>query len=110
MLIEIQNDIYFINSRIKEIDKNYQIFLNTVKKKFEVHNKEQIGDSFCLTVPYPLLDDRTVKFVRKTRIENRKKIFEEIEKHNELLEKIQEKRVLNDAKDRMSDAIKYLKD
>ena len=109
MLVEIQNDVYFISSRVKEIDKDYQIFFNTNRKVFEIHNKGQIGDSYCLTVPYSLLDERTVKNVRKTRVENRKKLFEELEKSNDLLEKINEKRILEDAKDQMYDAIKYLK-
>jgi hypothetical protein len=109
MLIEIQNDIYFINSRLKEIDKDYQIFFNTVRKVFEVHNKEQIGDSYCLTVPYPLLDARTISHVMRTRVENRRKLFEEIERNNELLEKRQEKRILEDAKDELYDLIKYSK-
>lgn len=109
MLIEIENDIYFINSRLKEIDSNYQIYFNTKKKTFEVHNKEQMGGSYCLTVPYSLLDQRTVDFVRKTRTENRKKLFEEIERDNDNLEKNKEKRILEDAKDQLYDAIKYSK-
>ncbi len=78
MLVEINNDIYFINSRIKEIDKNYQIYFNTAKKSFEIHNREQIGGSYCLTVPYSLLDARTIEYVRETRVENRKELFEKI--------------------------------
>jgi hypothetical protein len=109
MLIEIQKDIYFINSRLKELDKDYQIYFNTKKDKFEVHNEEQIGGSYCLTVPYSLLDERTVNLVRKTRIENRKKLFAEIERDNENLETIKEKRILDSAKDQLYDVIKYSK-
>lgn len=110
MLIEIQNDIYFINSRLKEIDKNYQIYFNTKKDKFEIHNKEQIGDSYCLTIPYSLLDQRSVDLVRKTRIENRKKLIEEIDRENEKLEILKEKRLLEDAKDQLCEFIKYSKE
>lgn len=109
MLIEIQNDIYFIGSRLKEIDSNYQVFYNTKRNMFEVHNKEQIGGSYCLTVPYSKLDQRTVDFVRKTRTENRKKLFEEIDKDNERLEKLSEKRILEDAKDQLYEFVKYTK-
>jgi hypothetical protein len=109
MLVEIQNDIYFINSRLKEIDENYQIYFNTKRKMFEVHNKGQIGDSYCLTVPYSLLDCRTIEYVRKTRIENRKKLIEEMDRNNENLEKLQQKRILEDAKDQLYEFIKYSK-
>lgn len=91
MLIEIRNDVYFVLERIKEIDKNYQIFYNTTKKHFEIHNSKQKGDSFSLTVPFNVLDERTVNLVRKTRVENAEKIFEEIDKKNECVNKKNQK-------------------
>lgn len=86
MLIEINNDVYYILSRLKEIDKGYKIFYNTKKNKYEIHNENQIGNSYALTVPYNILDSRTVTLVRKTRIENQALVFEEIEKQNKKLE------------------------
>lgn len=94
MLIEIKNDVYFILSRLKEIDENYQIFYNTRRKVFEVHNKAQIGDSYCLTVPYGVLDSRLIELVRKTRVENSKKLFEEIDKQNEQIENKNKKEIV----------------
>ena len=86
MLIEIKNDVYFILDRLKEIDSNYQIFFNTKRKVFEIHCKGQIGGSYCLTVPYKTLDSRTVELTLKTKRENYKKLFEEIEIENKKLE------------------------
>ena len=86
MLIEINNDIYFVKQRINEIDDGYKILYNTKRKKYDIHNVNQIGNSYSLTVPYSMLDSRTVDFVRKTRVENRKALFEEIEKNNNSLE------------------------
>ena len=94
MLIEIKNDVYFILSRLKEIDENYQIFYNTRRKVFEVHNKAQIGDSYSLTVPYSVLDSRLIELVRKTRVENSKKLFEEIDKQNEQIENKNKKEIV----------------
>lgn len=108
MLIEIQNDIYFINSRLKEIDDNYQIYFNTKRNLFEIHNKGQIGDSYCLTIPYSLLDQRTIDLVKKTNIQNKEKILKEIEKNNEKIENNNKKRILNDFNDRLLEANKYL--
>ena len=83
MLIEIRNDVYFILDRIKEIDNGYKIFYNLAKKHFEIHNSKQKGDSYCLTVPFKVLDERTVNLVRKSRVENADEIFREIDKQNE---------------------------
>lgn len=94
MLIEIKNDVYFILSRLKEIDENYQIFYNTRRKVFEVHNKAQIADSYSLTVPYGVLDSRLIELVRKTRVENSKKLFEEIDKQNEQIENKNKKEIV----------------
>ena len=91
MLIEIQNDVYFVLNRIKEIDKNYRIFYNTTKKHFEIHNSKQKGDSYCLTVPFNVLDERVVNLVRKSRVENAETIFKEIDKQNEEINKKREK-------------------
>lgn len=94
MLIEIKNDVYFILSRLREIDEDYQIFYNTRRKVFEVHNKAQIGDSYSLTVPYGVLDSRLIELVRKTRVENSKKLFEEIDKQNEQIENKNKKEIV----------------
>ena len=97
MLIEIKNDVYFILSRLKEIDKNYRIFYNTKNNKFEIHNKAQIGNSYCLTVPYKFLDNRAFELVLKTRVENSKKLFEEIDKQNEKIERKSENEIYKQA-------------
>lgn len=109
MFIEILNDVFFIEKRVKEIDKNYRIYFNTKKQKFEIHNVGQVGGSYCLTVPFQHLDERTVDLVLRTRIENRNKLIEEIDKENEKIEKNREKTILNEAKDRLFDQIKYSK-
>lgn len=107
MLIEILNDVLFIGNRLREIDCDYRIFYNNKKNKFEIHNIGQVGDSYCLTVPFQYLDERTVEVVRKTRIENRKKILEEIDKYNEKIEKEKQKEILNNAKDQLLEQLKY---
>lgn len=109
MLIEILNDVFFVGKRLKEIDENYCIFFNDKKNKFEIHNIGQIGGSYCLTVPFQYLDERTVEFVRKTRVENRKKLIEEMDKENEMLQEKNEKKILNEAKDKLFELIKYSK-
>ena len=109
MKIEILNDVFFINQRLKEIDSNYKIFYNLDKNKFEIHNIGQIGDSYCLTVPFQYLDSRTIDFVQKTRIHNKDLLLKEIDINNQLLYEKNNKNILQDAKDRLYDQIKYNK-
>lgn len=97
MLIEIKNDVYFVLERLKEIDKKYLIFYNAKRKVFEIHNKGQIGGSYCLTVPYKTLDSRTIDLVKKTRVENSKKIFAEIDAENERINLKNQKKIINQA-------------
>ena len=91
----IQNDVCFISDRIKEIDKNYFILFNLLKNKYEVHYLGQRGGTYCFTIPYDSLDDRTLFYTRKTKIENRAEIIAEIDKQNEKIEKDSKKIIRN---------------
>ena len=86
-LIEIRDDCFFIDKRLKDIDKSYQIFFNLERKVFEVHSSEQEKNSYCFTVPYAELDERTLDYALKTRSENRDKIIAEIDQNNQKVEK-----------------------
>jgi len=87
MLISINTDTYFIAERLKEIDKNYFLVFNTKSKKYEVHNKGQADNTFCVGLPFMAIDERVIDLVQKTRVENINKLIEEIEKNNEKIEK-----------------------
>ena len=41
--IQIKNDVYDISNRIKKIDRNYYIVLNTSNNKFEVINQSTLN-------------------------------------------------------------------
>lgn len=109
MLVEILDDVFFIGNRIREIDKDYRIFFNTKRKKFEIHCIGQIGNSYCLTVPFSCLDARTVELVRKTRIENRERLINEIDLENQKIQEKNQKNILNDANDKLFEQIKFSK-
>jgi len=96
MLINIECDLFDIVNRVKEIDDNYYIVFNKNKEKFEVHYRGQMP-TFCLTVPYDFLDARTVNLVLKTKVENSKKLFEEIDNHNSNLQKQSYQKVFDTA-------------
>lgn len=92
-------DTYFISERLKEIDESYFLVFNFDKQKFEVHSTEQGKNTYCLTVPYPVLDERTLALVRKTRGERLDALIEEMEKENEVFEKKQVKDAVNRLKE-----------
>lgn len=103
MKIKLMHDVFNISKRIKEIDKYYYIVFNTLAKKFEVHNSMQIGSSFCLTLPFDELDERTIDYVYKTKSENIDKILEQIEKENKLRESADKSSTLSQVYDRLEE-------
>ena len=68
--------------RIKKIDRDYYVVYDTSKQKFEIHNSNQVGGSYCLTLPYKELDERTLKYVRLTQTANIEEILKNLENDN----------------------------
>ena len=91
-LIVIKNDVFNISKRLKKIDKNYILVRNISSKCFEIHFKK-VGN-LQLKVPYNNLDYRTLEYVRKTRTDNIKAVFDEIDKYNENLTRQNAKRLI----------------
>lgn len=106
MNIKIDNDVYDISNRIKQIDRDYVIYFNTVKNQFEVHNLSQKSNTFCLSVPYPFLDERTLKLTYETSSANIKIILNQIEMDNKLAENADKRQVLNKFNDQLEQLIK----
>ncbi len=86
-LKQVTRDLYDISRRIREIDRFYRIMFDCRSEKFEVHNLRQAGNTYCLTVPFDRLDERTLTLVRKTRVARAEDVFKDIEKHNHVVEK-----------------------
>jgi len=84
-LIKINSDVFFICERLRQIDESYEVYFNTDLNCFEVHSSAQKQNSFCFKVPYSQLDERTLVYARKTRIENRDNILREIEQNNQMV-------------------------
>ena len=97
MLVKLYSDVFDISQRVKNIDSGYYILFNTSNKKFEVHNSNQVGSSYCLTLPFKELDERTLNFINKTKSNNIEKILKEIENENKLRESSEKSRAFSDA-------------
>ena len=100
ILKEIKSDLFDISKRIKAIDKKYFVVFNQTKNRFEVHYRRN-KNTYELTIPYKTLDARAVEFVRKTMVQNKQKIFDEIEKTNAELEKKQTKNIIENVNRRI---------
>ncbi|TCO79130.1 hypothetical protein [Marinisporobacter balticus] len=83
----VENHVLGIPERLKQIDKSYFVVWNSKKEKFEVHSEDNVGSTYCFTVPYRELDCRTLEYARETRIERSDIVFVEIEKQDEIIEK-----------------------
>ena len=86
MKIKICKDVYNISKRIKDIDSGYFIVYDTFKQVYEIHNSNQTGSSFCLTLPFDQLDERCLKHVLKTQSSNIDEILKKLENDNNLRE------------------------
>ena len=83
----ITNDLYDIASRLRAVNEDYALYYNTDKSRYEVHDERRGGLAFV--VPFEELDARTVDYALYTRVENSKRIFDEVEHNNRRLEKEQ---------------------
>lgn len=77
-------DLYDIASRLREIDPSYFLVYSYEQHRYEVHSNNQRGSTFCLAVPYEELDERTIRLVRRSRIERMQEYVEELEAENNL--------------------------
>lgn len=89
----VEDSVYEIPKRLKEYDESFFIVRNHKTKKFEVHSTDNIFSSYCFTVPFDELDQRTIDIVIKNDTKNKgaREIEREIDEHNEKLEKSKEK-------------------
>lgn len=94
--IKITSDVFNISKRIKKIDTGYFILYDNKKDKYEIHNSKQPFCSYCLTVPYNSLDNRTLLFVCKTLFTKKEELFKEMEQFNDNLEKHNNKKLIDD--------------
>lgn len=93
----VQGDLYNISQRIKEIDSSYFLYFNYKNRKYELHSKNQVKNSYVLTLPFSSLDNRTITHILKTRVERKKEFLKEIEKENEKLQKRELDKILKRA-------------
>ena len=95
----ITSDTYFISDRVKEIDRGYFIVWNSDKNRYEVHHRDSKPDTFCLAIPYKELDERTLTYIHKTKIQNIDKLLQEIDNNNARLEALRVRNLIAQTKE-----------
>ena len=85
MKIRIENDVFDVVKRIKQIDDGYFVVFDLDKEKYELHNKYQ-NNSYCLTYPYSNLDNRLVDIIHYSSVNNIDNIMAEIDNNNRYIE------------------------
>lgn len=95
-LIEIEDDIFDICKRLKEIDATYYIVFNKKTRKFELHSSSNKKNSLCLILPFEKLDCRTVNYALVSRVENCSSIFQKIEENNEEIDRLVNREIKNE--------------
>ena len=104
-LKRIYSDPFDICDRLKSIDEGYYVVYNVKRDKYEVHNFFY-ADTFCFVVPYKSLDSRTIDYCLKTRRQNAKKIFDEIDEQNAKLEAEEKKKLMESSEERIKRIVK----
>jgi len=87
MYQKVTDDMFCIAKRLKTIDSRYQVFFNGRDARWEVHtDANPCLQTLAFVVPYDVLDERTLEYARKTRIENSDETEREVHAHNAELE------------------------
>ena len=105
----VEWDLYDIASRIKQIDDGYFIFYSYKRKKYEIHNSHQRGNTLALVLPFDKLDARALDLVRRTSRERASEYLKEIEKENERACVLNTEKAVKNAEKQLETALKTIK-
>ena len=81
MKVKIENDLFEISSRLKQIDDTYFVVYDTQKHRYEVYSTMQKNGSMCFLVGKKL-DYYAISKAHKTLIKRLKRVVNSIDIHN----------------------------
>lgn len=82
-LVLVKDDLFHVAKRLRQIDSRYRVYFNRRLFRFEIH----VQGAMQIALPFDRLDERSVEYVRKTRVENLDALTKEIELDNAKTEK-----------------------
>lgn len=93
----VYTHIYNIPERLKATDNNLFVVFNCKTQRYEIHSLANKGNTLSLNVPFRELDARCIEYANKFDLRKHgKRIFHEIEAHNEAIEKSNVRQRSND--------------
>lgn len=103
-LLPLQSNVFAIPERIEEYDPALFIVLNTRTQRYEVHSLANRGNTYCFAVGFNQIDSRILHTIRESNIRVRgREIFDEIDRHNEKIEKRRERQWENERRARIEE-------
>ena len=75
---EIVCDVFDIADRIKEVDREYKLFYNFDRERYEVHKRGEIAVTWTEALSAAL-----IRKLRETHVRRRKELLKEIEQSEE---------------------------
>ena len=105
-LVKVQ-DMYALYIRVKKVKSSYELFWNMKSRKYEIHDTSNKACSLCLVIGSSELDARVIEKLFRTRKENMKKLFLQMEEENRRLEGERKRAIFEQASCIMSDALEY---
>ena len=104
--IIVESDALGIIKRIKNWNNKYEIYYNIKTKKFMLYlfENEFKPSVYCLTYPFESIDERMIDYTLQSEIQNRRAYLKEIEEYNALLLKKEQKNILNEMENCVSDS------
>ena len=106
-LVRIENDVFDIGARLKEIDGGYYPVYNLTKKRYEIHH-EGLKNTLQVVLPYDGLDARAIQKVKETRIEYAMAKIREMDRENDKKRLEQENKNKEKALERIDNCLNML--
>jgi TRAP-type mannitol/chloroaromatic compound transport system substrate-binding protein len=84
---EVTEDYSSIVREVKDIDPEYFILQNRHTGVFELHHMGQADSTFCIMLPFPQLDRRTIDRIHETRAEKFKELIAAMNAKNDKIDR-----------------------
>ena len=107
--IPVTSHVLSIPARLKAIDPNWFVMLNTRTQRFEIHDAAQPEGTLCCALPFDALDARAVEYARCYHVSRLRETAREIDEYNERLAEAAQRDHLARAADRTREALTYLR-
>lgn len=107
MKIRIENDLFGITGRLRNIDSDYAVYYDKRSGKFELHNM-RLRPTLQIVFPYSGLDKRAVDYALRTQVNVILKEILNIDEHNRRLDENREASKIDEVTRKLENAIKYI--